>query len=65
MLLDGFNEAALSWVNAARGAAVAGPSVGHMEMFDDVPCLHAVKGRDLAVPELVTSWPRYGRRMHG
>jgi hypothetical protein len=37
VLLDGFTEAALSWINDQRGVPVAQPSAFHMDMFADVP----------------------------
>lgn len=40
LLLDGFNEAALSWLNASRGLACAFPSISYIDMFRDVPCVY-------------------------
>ncbi len=68
LLLDGFNEAALAWVNATRGTAGASPSASHMDMFDDVPCLFELEEHAHSVSEqvheLASLWAEGARLMH-
>lgn len=46
VLLDGFSEAALSWINHERGILVSQPSAYHMDMFAETPGLHSAPAAD-------------------
>ena len=70
LLLDGFNEAALSWVNAAGGTDCAQPSIQHMEMFGEARDLFDAKAeRKLSAAELTahiaSQWEDGARTMRG
>jgi hypothetical protein len=67
LLLDGFNDAALSWINASRGTACALPTIAYADMFRDSACLFELKVPERSVSdrvnEIASLWEEGARMM--
>lgn len=67
LLLDGFNEAALSWVNATRATACSLPLIDYADMFRDSAYLFELKARQAGpadrVNEIASLWEEGARMM--